>query len=236
MPRLGSKHASVLKNFPRAVVHLRKQVSSGRFGFIFGSGMSESFQIPGWEDLVELLARDSRIGGVRLLKAAPPRAGAPYRTEMLFEHYRKRRYDRTPPNKHHTREVDYRITSEWRAIVRRHLYAKAPSNFRGDLTRHPYLKVCLPLIRKAYMTVTYNFDDFIEQALFLTHPPEKRDKSRGYECVTNPWTQFRRECPGIPPAAELVGFFTHVQIIDCQLAFTDKEIVSNQNACYRPEQ
>ncbi len=174
MPRLGSKHASVLKNYPRAVVHLRKQVSSGRFGFIFGSGLSESFQIPGWNNLVELLARDSLMA-VRLLKLAPPRAAAPYRTEMLFEHYRKRVYNRTSTNKHRTRELDYRITSEWRAIVRRHLYAKAPSNFRGDLTRHPYLKVCLPLIRKAYMTVTYNFDDFIEQALFLTNPPEKRD-------------------------------------------------------------
>ena len=192
MPQLGSKHASVLRNYPRAVVHLRQQVSSGRFGFIFGSGLSVSFQIPGWEDLVERLARDYRIWGVRLLKTAPPRAGAPYRTEMLFEHYRKRCYDRALPDKHHTRELDYRITSEWRAIVRHHLYAEAPSNFRGELTRHPYFKACLPLIRKAYMTVTYNFDDFIEQALFLTNPPEKRDESRGYECVTNPWTQFRR--------------------------------------------
>ncbi len=42
------------------------------------------------------------------------------------------------------------------------------------------------------MTVTYNFDDFIEQSLSHKRSPEDESRSRGYESVTDPWTQFRR--------------------------------------------
>ena len=192
MPQLGPRHASILKEYPRPVVHLRKQVCHNRFGFIFGSGLSSPFGIPTWEKLNNALAQNHRIAGVRLLNFAPPRAGEPYRTEMLFEHYRKRRYRKAPPEQHHTRKLDYRIASEWHELVRQHLYTRTPQDFKRALKKHPYLKACLPLIRKAHMTVTYNFDDFIEQALLLTNPRDERDKSLGYECVTNPWVQYRR--------------------------------------------
>jgi broad-specificity NMP kinase len=41
------------------------------------------------------------------------------------------------------------------------------------------------------MTVTYNFDDFIEQC-FLESRREGESTRRGFESVTNPWSQFRR--------------------------------------------
>lgn len=41
------------------------------------------------------------------------------------------------------------------------------------------------------MTVTYNFDNFLERALTMKKEP-REERSRGYEVVTNPWAQFRR--------------------------------------------
>ena len=192
MSRLSAKHAQVLKTYPRAVVHLRLQIQKGRFGFVFGSGVSRPFAVPTWEKLIISLARDRMIAGVRVLKVLPPHAGAPYRTEMLFEHYRKKQYERHAGTEYGTRQREFEITARWRELIRKHLYASVSTTFQAALKAHPYLEACLPLIRRSYMTVTYNFDDFLEQALHSKQTKEQREKSSGYETVTNALMQFRR--------------------------------------------
>ncbi len=193
MPRLTKHHAKILQEYPRAVVHMRRQVQEGRFGFVFGSGISQSFEVPTWEALIQSLARDRQIQGVRLLSVLPPHAGAPYRTEMLFEHFRKKQHDRHGRRDYGKRRREFEIAAKWRELVRKHLYAKAPSNMTAAFKAHQYLQACLPLIRRSSLTVTYNFDDFLEQALHQTQPRDQRAESRGYETVTNAWMQFRRE-------------------------------------------
>ncbi|MDX9972091.1 MAG: SIR2 family protein [FCB group bacterium] len=163
-----------------------------RFGLIFGAGLSKSFGVPSWDDLVGKLAADSEVDGERILAAIPPRAGLPYKTEMLFEHFRKTRYTISSPERHHTRELEYEIARDWRSKVRERLYAGVDGQLGTKLDSHPYLNALLPLIRKTHMTITYNFDDFIEQSLLHTKDPSERS-SRGYETVTNPWPQFRRQ-------------------------------------------
>lgn len=184
-------HIQVLKQYARPVVHLRKQVENQRFGLIFGAGLSADFNIPTWDELVTSLAGDPAIRGTRLLNVSPPRSSAPYRTEMLYSHFRKRCHDAAPPSEQHSRKLDFTTASRWVTLMSKHLYRNAPSSFATALTSHPYLQHCLPLIRQSYMTVTYNFDDFIEQALAHTTPHEQRGRTRGYECITNPWMQFR---------------------------------------------
>lgn len=190
MTELSDIHKSVLECYNRPIVHMRKQVSLNRFGLVFGAGLSKGFGIPTWASLVERLARDPKLQGERILEMVPPRAGLPYRTEMLFEHFRQRLYANAPSNEHHTRHLDYRIAAEWREIIRGHLYADTSDGLGEKLDGHPYLKQYLPLIRRSHMTVTYNFDDFIEQSLLRTRNGEE-SSSRGFESVTNPWAQFR---------------------------------------------
>lgn len=192
MPSLTNAHKSVLDNYGKAVVHMRKQVKSQRFGFVFGAGVSKGFGIPTWDKLVEKLAKDPDIRGEEVLKVVPARTGLPYRTEMLFEHYKRKRYNASPVQEHHTRGLDFRIGSDWREIVRKHLYAEAEQDLGAGLNKHPYLNQLLPLIQRSHMTVTYNFDDFLEQALLLRSQNAGKATSRGFESVTNTWTQFRR--------------------------------------------
>ena len=189
MVDLRQSHEGVLRKCSRPIVHLRQQIKLKRFGLVFGSGISKDLGIPNWEELVGLLANDPAVDGEAVRKTAPPRAGLPYRTEMLFEHYKRRRYTDANEADRHTRKLDIKIASEWREIIRQHLYAKATNNIAEALANHPYLRAYLPLLRSSYMTVTYNFDNLIEQALSHT---KKEKESRGFETVTNPWTQFRR--------------------------------------------
>ncbi len=191
MVDLNDLHKSVLRRYSRAIVHMRSQVLAKRFGLVFGAGLSKPFGIPTWGDLAVLLADDSEVQGKEVLLMAPPRASLPYRTEMLFEHFKQRRYSDTSPERWHTRQLDYEIAAEWREIIRGCLYSGVATELAETLDGHPYLMHYLPIIRRSHMTVTYNFDDFIEQSLSRSREGEDLD-SRGFESVTNPWTQFRR--------------------------------------------
>jgi len=178
-------HKSVLECYSRAVVHMRKQVSANRFGLVFGAGISKAFGIPTWAALVQTLAKDPDVQGESVLKVVLPHAALPYQTEMLFEHYKQRRYGQAPADQHHTRKLDFQIGADWREIVRKHLYAGVKADLGQSLDAHPYMKQYIPLIQRSHMTVTYNFDDFIEQSL-LPLRTDAEPTSRGFESVTNP--------------------------------------------------
>jgi predicted ATPase len=183
-------HKSVLENYNRPIVHMRDQIESNRFSLFFGSGLSQGCKIPSWKNLVEQLAKDPKVKGKGVLNVVPPRAGLPYKTEMLFENFKKRQYSSAKPEQYNTRELDYKIGADWRELIRKHLYKKCHNKLGDYLKSHPYLKHYLPIIRNTDMTVTYNFDDFIEQSI-LKERTDVDSGSRGYESVTNPWTQFR---------------------------------------------
>jgi hypothetical protein len=192
MIELNETHKSILECYSRPIVHMREQLALGRFSLIFGAGLSRGCKIPTWRELVEVLAEDPEVDGKDVLEVIPPRAGLPYKTEMLFEHYKRRRYDDTGKEQHNTRELDYQIAADWRELIRKHLYANVSGSLSDLIAKHPYLRQYLPIIRRSQMTVTYNFDDFIEQVLLLER--ENNDiTSRGFESVTNPWMQFRRQ-------------------------------------------
>lgn len=197
MPELNELHKSVLERYSRPVVHMRQQVHTERFGLVFGAGLSKAFGIPTWEKLVDTLAKDPEVQGEGILQIVPPHAGLPYKTEMLFEHFKQRRYAEVSADQHYTRPLDFRIAADWREIVRKHLYAGTGTTLGVSLDTHPYLKQYIPLIKQIHMTVTYNFDDFIEQSLLRLRSAEEEPSSRGFESVTDPWTQFRRTTANI---------------------------------------
>lgn len=197
MLEFNEQHKSVLTRYSRPVVHMRYQVKAHRFGLVFGSGLSKAFGIPTWEKLVKKLADDPDIQGESILETIPPHAGLPYKTEMLFQNFKKRSYAKVTADRHYTRLLDFAIAADWREIMRKHLYARIENEFGTSLEAHPFLNQYIPLIEKTHMTVTYNFDDFIEQSLLQKHSPSEEFPSRGFETITDPWTQFRRPTANI---------------------------------------
>jgi SIR2-like domain len=197
----------LIKKYHRPIVHMRRQFQAGRFGLVFGTGLTQQLGIPGWWDLNHKLAHDPRVDGTALLAKPTTETikdllehdsidticricgAGPEETiitQRLFEHFRKRRYDSSSPETHHSVELNSDIQREWRNIIRETLYAEAGKGDPAELSakilhNHKYLKHILPLIRHTPLTITYNFDDILEVILNGDRSPEERQRSRGYE-------------------------------------------------------
>lgn len=190
---LAEEITRCLRDFARPLAHMRAQIQANRFGLIFGSGLSRSFGIRTWAALVDAISQDERVHGQDLFRNLSHRVTLPYKTELLFQNYRRTRLMELQTQRGSRRESEYRIMAEWLTIVAEHLYKDAPEDFGTAVRSHPYLRHYLSIINSTPFTITYNFDDFLEQALNTHRGEEDRKLSRGYEVVTNPWTQFRRQ-------------------------------------------
>lgn len=183
-------HRTLLKEEFRPIVHLRDQVEKRRFGLILGAGTVRDFNVPMWSKLIENIAADRSINGTKILEGEGKDRTLPYKTQMLYQRFRKRVLEKLDPN---TSDMwrDGVVKAKWSELCARHIYANAPSDLGKALSAHKYFSALLPLIQKSPLTVTFNFDDFLERSLALNKKPNDKI-SRGYEVVTDPWPQFRR--------------------------------------------
>jgi hypothetical protein len=172
----------VLKQYTRAVVHLRNQFETKRMGLVFGAGLSRFFRLPNWKGLVDRIAKDPHVHGEQILKAYS-HSGLPYQTELLFQHFRRVEKEKAKRRDRDDRALEYDIRKNWREILLKRLYEGTKGKWtKKDLEQHPYLPLFIDIIRQLRVTVTYNFDDVIEQALHVMRPEES---SRGYVSITN---------------------------------------------------
>src|SRR5689334_18048837 len=88
MVAIQELHKTLLKEYPRAIVHMRAQLQAGRFSLLFGAGLGKPFGLPGWSSLVDDIAADSKVKGQGILQRFSDRGSLPYKTELLFQHYR----------------------------------------------------------------------------------------------------------------------------------------------------
>jgi hypothetical protein len=193
MAPLTDAHRALLTSYPRAIVHLRAQLALKRFSLIFGAGLSKSFHLPDWPSLVEEIGHDSAIQGQEILKRFSGKGSLPYKTELLFQHLRTKKASATGADQIGSAAFENRTFAKWLQICKRHLYKNAASAAKevdDSIKKHTYLLKYLPLIQEMPITITYNFDDFLERALFINK--SSKDNTLGYETITNPWTQFRR--------------------------------------------
>jgi hypothetical protein len=190
MASIEDIYKRLIAGYPRAIVHMRSQVCSNRFSLIFGAGLNVPFRLPNWSDLVQEIAQDPAVNGEKILARIPSPGSEPYKTELLFQHFRTQRGAVATDPKAGSPEFENMTLANWFEICCRHLYEKAPADFPAALAGHPFLSKYLPIVKRTPITVTYNFDDYIEQALLASK--DAGDTTLGYETVTNPWTQFRR--------------------------------------------
>ncbi|MBN2019680.1 MAG: SIR2 family protein [Sedimentisphaerales bacterium] len=203
----------LLQNYTRPVVHLRKQLEAGRLVLIFGTGLTQQVGIPSWNKLNDEIAADDRVQGIKLLgrplsetiddflakesreTIAKLLCGAgpeeTITTQRLFECFKSRKYISASPSDYHSPKLDASIYGEWRQIIRDKLYRNAvpPDQI---LSNHTYLNSFLPIIQYMPLTVTYNFDDVIENAISCDSQNKGLDY-RQSETVTTLQTLPRRK-------------------------------------------
>ena len=183
---------NTLKTYTRAVVHLRRQFLERRFGLVLGAGVSGGFGIPVWKDFVMDIAKDAEVLGEELIGPnSKSRDGSlPYKTELLFQRYWRLQVDRLkrPPSL----EDENSIGANWLTICQKYLYPATKREVNDALKEHLYFKSLVELIQNSHITINFNFDHYIEKALFLSK--RIKDKSNlGFETVTNPWPQSKRK-------------------------------------------
>lgn len=181
----------LLRQYPRAIVHLRSQVRKQRFGTILGAGISIDFGAPPWGKLVKDIASDPEVDAKEVAEGAAFKGMAPpYQTEILYQKFRaaffEKLTDLSPAEQQNT------ATAAWLTICQKHLYKTPAIDIAAELPKHPYMEALIPLVQNSALTVNFNFDDYLVRALAL-RKREKDKGNRGYEVVTDPWPQFRRQ-------------------------------------------
>jgi hypothetical protein len=193
-------HPSVRKitdTYPKAIAHMWRQIQDGRFGLIFGAGISDDFKVPKWQGLIKKIAYDPEVKGQDIYKASTRSNSASSLAQILYQHFAASKV-----NKYKDSSTERQVVKrEWRDIVRKQLYRSAEKDINKCLKRHSYIKYFLPIVRKATMTVNYNFDDFIERLLDAQEKEYiSQDKmgehpqihGRNYEVIWNAGVQTRR--------------------------------------------
>lgn len=181
----------LLKRYPRAIIHLRSQVRKQRFGTILGAGISVDFGAPNWTKLINDIAADPQVDAKDVAAGdAFNGMAAPYQTEILYQKFRATFFSKTIDLS--PAELENTAAAEWLTICQKYLYETPPIKIAAALPTHPYMEELIPLVQRSSLTVNFNFDDYLERAL-AERKREKDKGNRGFEVVTDPWPQFRRQ-------------------------------------------
>lgn len=113
---VGPMEKSVLRRYPRPVVHMRSQIESKRFGLIFGAGISKPLGFPNWRELVDRIAEDPAVSGRSLMTVAN-RFSETAKTQMLFQHFKSRFIENT--REPYSFKLEKKIQGEWRRAIQR---------------------------------------------------------------------------------------------------------------------
>lgn len=185
----------VLRAHPRAIVHLRQQYKNSRLGLVFGAGISKELSFPGWDQLVESIAKHPTIKGGDIYDEAKGKGRATSVTQLLFQDYKLRRMRELVGRGNPITFCEKMVLAEWREAVHESLYKDALQDRRGKLDAHPYLKEFISILNNCEFTVNYNFDDTIEFMLSQKdwNPPKHSLKGKAYQAVWNPHMQFRED-------------------------------------------
>jgi hypothetical protein len=128
---------------------------------MLGAGVSTAFDFngtkpPSWKDLVDSLERTL---GFDASDSAYQKLSMTQRVEILFRSFLHREeVDPTDPG------AMAAAHGHWRELIREHLYKKAPPPEKLT-SRHPFMSAMIKLVLQSPMTVTYNFDSFLEESL-----------------------------------------------------------------------
>ena len=106
---------------------------------------------------------------------------------MLFGAYRDKAMKRLRLSEPLPFLCEQQIRTEWMKLIHGALYEKVSPNTREKrIRRHSYIPAFLDIIKKAPMTVNYNFDDTLEKLLMFSRTEDEKVTTRGYESPTSP--------------------------------------------------
>jgi hypothetical protein len=194
LPLAQGKQAdlALLRAYPRAFAHMRRQFDSDRLELIIGSGASQPLGFPSWKELVERIANHPTISGGHVFnhlyrEAAKP---LPIISEVLFQRFRERHIDEIRRRETNPSVVLRLLVSRWLDVIHECLYAGIAADDGELLARDNLYEHFLDVVRRAQLTVNYNFDDSLQRLLLFKRTEDQRKIGRGFETTADPTLQF----------------------------------------------
>ena len=168
----------LLRNYCRAIIHMREQIKLERFGLVFGAGISCQFGFPTWKNLIKQLAEHDKINGNDIVGISD---NATNISQMLYQKM-KTRIKTTREDVEYDRETSI-YKREWLKIIHDELYKNVPEEIEELQKKDKYIKDYIPIIKEAKLTLNYNFDNTIELLLGAERSESEKSKTRGYRTV-----------------------------------------------------
>jgi hypothetical protein len=168
---------------------MRRALQEHRFGLILGAGVSRAFtfKVPDWKELLGRLAAHPKVDGLKVDSSSSTHTS---RADLLFRHFATRvRAQLAIGGLVDGYSADRIARGEWRELIREILYKQAP-NANQLREHHPYLNDYLDVVLNSPLTITYNFDGYLEMML-AARAPNIDERGRPYETVFDGSKPFR---------------------------------------------
>lgn len=179
---------SVLLKYHRFILHMRQRYKDNMLTLCFGAGVSNYWNCPTWDVLVERISQNGEFKGIAIDKEIKKQS-VTSKAQILFEKLKSNNPDL----------CEDEVTRKWIKIIHDNLYDQKSVTYYD----HPYLNQFLNLIINSPVTINYNFDDYIEQLVYNATSNNNNienntnikhiRKPRVYETVWLPSTQFKRK-------------------------------------------
>lgn len=187
---LTLKQEVVLQKYPRAIAHLGRQLLDGRLALAFGAGASRSLGFPEWKALVGRVRDHPDIDGANLTGTGT-KDPLPTAAQVLLERFDRRQRAKLRRQVGDHASLHELVEARWRRIVQECLYRDTPVDDKRLAEKDRVYKHYLNVVKRAPVTINYNFDDSLERLLLHTRTDEERTQRRGFEVVVDPRLPFR---------------------------------------------
>jgi hypothetical protein len=196
-------HIPLLRKYPSALMHLHQQRLLKRLCCVFGAGASVDIGMADWSEFISELAEglvDPKVSDVSTRDLIA-------RAQELFYAF-SRKYDedestggnpRPGPEDASLQTYEAKLSRAWRDKVYEALYKnKAVIADRVEtIGNETYYKRFAPIIRLLPVTISFNFDDWLERTLAANRQPREVKRKRGYTTVWDENSQLPTNEPVI---------------------------------------
>ena len=196
-------HIPLLRKYPSALMHLHQQRLLKRLCCVFGAGASVDIGMTNWSDFIFELA----VGLVDPRAADASTRDLIARAQELFYAF-SRKYDeeaqksgrpRPGPDDASLQMYEAKLSRAWRDKVYEALYKnQAAIAQRVEKSQDDsYYRRFAPIVRLLPVTISFNFDDWLERTLAATRQPREVKRKRGYTTVWDENSQLPTNEPVI---------------------------------------
>lgn len=181
-----------VKSAWKYVCQLRSQFEKNKTSLVLGAGVSRDLHLPMWDVLIDRMKAEMAIHAPEVNAVSDAAGKAALVLFEIFSSYKKRELEESGSYKSNAL-IEKKILSDWRGLIHKSLYQDIQDDKRRDqINSHPYFKQIIEFAKFSELTVTYNFDDFLEFGLSCPEwNPSKHE--RPYQTVWSNHTQFTKD-------------------------------------------